>query len=250
LQGDKKLRLEGPDLPPDALELRLKDIDAIFFDFGETLATLAPSKEELFIQAARSVGLQLKLEAVCRAYQIVDFHYKYSSVHIHDREDFYENYNQQLAEALGISSHVSRLGPALVKEFAKNKHWKLFDGVPQALRRLREQGLLLALVANWDSNLPTLIEQLGIRQEFSSVVSSQAAGVEKPDPAIFLLAAAEFSLSPKTNRILYVGNEYRADVMGARAAGLIPVLIDRNSLYKHADCLRFSSLLEWLETMQ
>lgn len=234
---------------PEPQELRLSDVDAVFFDFGETLATLAPSKEELFISAARSIALQLELEAVRRAYQIVDFHHKYSSVQIKDRAGFYENYNQQLAEALGISSHFSTLRPALATEFAKNKHWKLFEDVPQVLRRGRELGLQLALVANWDSNLSTLIEQLGIRHEFSSVVSSQAAGVEKPDPAIFLLAAAELSLSANTDRILYVGNEYRADVMGARAAGLTPVLIDRSNSYPHADCLHFSSLSDWLEKM-
>lgn len=237
-------------MPATAQELRLSEVDAIFFDFGETLATLAPSKEELFIQAARSVGLQLELEAVRRAYQIVDFHNKYSSVHVSDRVGFYENYNQQLAEALGISSHFSRLNPVLVARFRNDKKWELFDDVPETLRRLRGKGLPLALVANWDKSLPDLTEQLGIRQEFSAVVSSQAAGVEKPDPAIFLLAANKLSLSVETERILYLGNEYRADVMAARAAGLTPVLIDRSSRYKHADCLRFTSLFEWLERMQ
>lgn len=236
-------------MPADAQELRLSEVDAVFFDFGETLATLAPSKEELFIQAARSVGLQLDLEAVRRAYQIVDFHNKYSSVHVGDREGFYEHYNGQLAEALGISSSLSRLLPALSTQFGKNKQWKLFDEVPEALGFLRKQRLPLALVANWDTNLSDLVEQLGIRQEFSAVVSSQTAGVEKPDPAIFLRAVDELSLSVETDRILYVGNEYRADVMGARGAGLTPVLIDRNSLFNHADCLRFTSLLEWLEKM-
>jgi putative hydrolase of the HAD superfamily len=234
-------------LPAAAQELRLSEVDAIFFDFGETLATLAPSKEKLFVQAARSVGLELELEEVRRAYQIVDFHNKYSSIHVRDRIGFYQNYNQQLLEALGISSYFSRLNPELVTRFRIDKRWELFDEVPETLRRLRRQGRPLALVANWDTGLSALVEQLGIRQEFAAVVSSQAAGVEKPDPAIFLLAADELSLSVAAASILYVGNEYRADVMGARAAGLTPVLIDRNGLYKHADCLRLTSLLQLLE---
>jgi FMN phosphatase YigB (HAD superfamily) len=91
---------------------------------------------------------------------------------------------------------------------------------------------------------------MGIRSHFSLVVPSQLAGVEKPDAAIFRLAAEELSLSLPSQLILYVGNEYRADVMGARAAGLTPILIDRRRLYLHADCPRFDSLLEWLDTMQ
>ncbi|HEY3028091.1 MAG TPA: HAD family hydrolase [Pyrinomonadaceae bacterium] len=227
----------------------MSDVKAVFFDFGDTLATLVPSKEELFIRAARSLGMELELEAVKRAYQIVDFHNKYSYLHVHDREAFYYNYNQQLAEALGISSLFSGLNPALIAQFRNDKKWELFAEVPDALAHPKLHHLPLALVANWDSNLSSLTEQLGIRQTFSAIVPSQTAGVEKPDAAIFELAAAELSLSVKSDRILYLGNEYRADVVGARAAGLIPVLIDRGHLYPHADCVRFTSLLEWLENM-
>lgn len=233
----------------DQRELKLSGVKAVFFDFGDTLATLSPSREERFIRAAQLGGLELELESVRRAYQIVDFHNKYSSVHVLDRDDFYRHYNEQLAEALGISSHFASLGPALAAEFRNDKKWVLFDEVPETLRRLRQQGLPLALVANWDRNLSSLTEELGIREAFSTIVSSQTAGVEKPDRAIFLRAADQLALSVKTERILYVGNEYRADVLGARGAGLTPVLIDRAGLYRQVDCLRFASLLGWLDKM-
>lgn len=238
------------DLQVDVQGLKLREVKAVFFDFGDTLATLVPSKEELFVRAARSLGIELELETVKRAYQIVDFHNKYSSLHIRDRDSFYDKYNEQLAEALGISSHFTTLGPVLAAEFRNHKKWMLFDEVPEVLGSLRQQDLLLALVANWDRNLSLLTEELGIREAFSTVVSSQDAGVEKPDRAIFLRAADELSISVTTEQILYVGNEYRADVIGARAAGLIPVLIDRAGRYNQADCLRFASLLEWLDTMR
>lgn len=230
--------------------IKTKEVAAGFFDFGETLATLVPSKEELFVRAGASIGLELELESVRRAYQIVDFHNKYSSIHVKDREAFYRHYNQQLAEALGVSSHFAKLGPALSSQFRNEKKWQLFEEVPEVLSRLQEMDVPLAVVANWDSNLPSCIEELGIRKFFSAIIASEAVGVEKPDPAIFRRAADELSLSVETDRILYVGNEYRADVLGARAAGLTPVLIDRDGLYQHADCLRFTSLLQWLETMQ
>ena len=234
-----KVVLENPNLA---------HVQAVFFDFGETLASLNPGKEALFIKAARSIGLELELEAVRRAYQIVDFHNKYSSVTVTDRVGFYDNYNRQLADALGISSHFERLGPALSEHFRLEKHWCLFDDTTAALSRVQALGRPLAMVANWDKNLPTLLEGLGISAYFSCVVASAAVGVEKPDPAIFRLALAELSLSAPQH-VLYVGNEYRADVMGARAAGLTPVLIDRYALYPHADCHHFASLSEWSEAM-
>lgn len=235
---------------PESAELRLSTVKAVFFDFGDTLAALSPSKEELFQRAAHSIGMELGLEAIRRAYQVVDFRTKYSSVHVTDREGFYRDFNEQLCEALGISSRCDELHPALIAQFKREKKWQLIAEVPEALRRLRALKLPLALVANWDSNLPELTERLGIRDAFSVIVASQAAGVEKPDPAIFLRAARELSLEVENDHVLYVGNEYRADVMGARSAGLTPVLIDRNRLYPHADCLCFPSLLDWLDAMQ
>jgi FMN phosphatase YigB (HAD superfamily) len=229
--------------------LEINQVAAVFFDFGETLAILSPSKEEMFISAALSVGLQLDAEAVRRAYQIVDFHAKYSSVHVKDRNGFYRDYNEKLCEALAISSHFVELQPALAMQFKQNSKWKLIDEVPVVLDRLCARGVPLALVANWDSNLPLLTEQLGIRQAFAAIVPSQAIGKEKPDPEIFRFAAVSLGLSAESDRILYLGNEYRADVLGSRAAGLIPVLIDRNHFYRHADCPRFSSLLQWWEVV-
>ena len=228
----------------------IKKAAAIFFDFGETLATLVPSKEELFVRAAGSIGLELDLDAVRRAYQVVDFHNKYSSVHVKDREAFYRNYNEQLAEALGISSHIMKLGPALTSHFRDEKRWQLFDEVPEVLHRLRRTGLPLAVVANWDANLPSLIEDLGIRHLFSAIVASAAVGVEKPDSAIFLAATEKLGVSPGKQTIFYVGNEYRADVLGSRAVGLTPVLIDRGGWLPHADCLRFTSLQDWIKAME
>ncbi len=231
-------------------EIKLTGVAPVLFDFGDTLATLEPSKEELFVKSARSIGLELKIEEVRRAYHIVDFQNKYSSVHVKDRADFYRNYNTLLCEALGISSYFPTLQAELSANFQQAKNWVLFPEVPEVLDKLQNRSITLGLVANWDSNLSSLVEQLGIKEVFSAIVSSQSAGVEKPDPAIFHHALSELSLTSTSAPVVYVGNEYAADVLGARSAGLIPVLIDRNNLYLHADCLRFTSLTDWLESMR
>jgi putative hydrolase of the HAD superfamily len=223
-------------------------VKAIFFDFGDTLASIVPSKEELFIQAAISVQLELDLEQVKRAYQIVNFHNKYSSVSITNlqaREAFYKDYNEKLCKALGISNYFERLYPFLVSCFAKRKHWQLLDGVVDVLRRLNQQMISMAVVANWDRDLVVLTEHLGVRRFFACVISSQETGIEKPDPRIFKLPVNILSLSTEFDSILYVGNEYEADVLGARAAGLIPILIDRDDFYPYADCLRYRSITDW-----
>ena len=222
------------------------DVAAIFFDFGDTLVTLDPPREKLFARAAQTVGLELDETAIKRAYQIVDFHNKYSSVHVKNREAFYEQYNQQLTAALGLESYLPQLSSALAAEFRNTKRWTLFPEVPAVLARLQELGYRLGLVANWDAKLASLAEELGIREAFATIIASAVVGAEKPDAEIFLAARAELGFTNTAQKILYVGNEYVADVVGPRRAGLIPVLIDRNNFFPHADCPRFASLTDWL----
>jgi putative hydrolase of the HAD superfamily len=226
----------------------IDQVPAILFDFGGTLVVLEPSREELFLQAARAVGLSISPEAIGRAYRIVDFHLKYSSVKIQgdrDRAAFYERYHYALCEALGIASWFTILDPALRSHFAAHRRWVVAPRVPAVLRRLRDRGVALGIVANWDRNLGDLAAALDLRPYFSCIVSSAAAGVEKPAAAIFERAVAELGMAGREPAILYVGDEYRADVVGARGAGLSPVLIDRRDEYPHADCPRFRSVEEW-----
>jgi putative hydrolase of the HAD superfamily len=223
----------------------LKNVDAVLFDCGETLVTLKPSREEIFVRGARSIGVDLTEESVRRAYQLVDFGNKYSSVSVRDKNDFYRTYNSQLCDALGIAVCFEELHPTLSALFESETQWVLVDGAQELLAELKRREIKLGLVANWDRNLASLAERLGVRHYFDLVLASVEVGVEKPDPGIFRIALERLSLSHLPARVLYVGNEYRADVIGSRSAGLTPVLIDRANMYPHADCLRFGSLKDW-----
>ena len=58
------------------------------------------------------------------------------------------------------------------------------DAVP-ALRELRDRGLRLVAVSNWDCSLPAVLERCGLGELLDGTVTSAAAGARKPDPAIF-----------------------------------------------------------------
>ena len=59
------------------------------------------------------------------------------------------------------------------------------------------------------------------------VIGSADAGVSKPDPQIFGLATAALGVAP--GQTVHVGDLYEYDILGARAAGLIPVLLERRA---------------------
>ena len=97
-------------------------------------------------------------------------------------------------------------------------------------------------MSNWDLSLDDHIRELGLAPYLNVVVGSQAVGSEKPQARIFQIALAQVGVTAA--EALHVGDIYTADVLGARAAGLVPVLIDRYDLQPQADCLRVRSLEE------
>jgi putative hydrolase of the HAD superfamily len=82
------------------------------------------------------------------------------------------------------------------------------------------------------------------------IVDSGVVGVAKPDPAIFDHAVPALGIEDRS-RIAYVGDTFRNDVAGARAAGLTPVQIDPFGLFPEADWHRITQLddiLSWFAT--
>jgi putative hydrolase of the HAD superfamily len=113
-------------------------------------------------------------------------------------------------------------------------------GVPEALERLQRQGLTLAVVSNSDGTCARSLDEAGLLQYMNVVIDSAEVGVEKPDPRIFAFALAKCGADPR--RTLYVGDLYHADVIGARGAGLHPLLLDPHGDWPPLDCDRAQDL--------
>jgi putative hydrolase of the HAD superfamily len=118
----------------------------------------------------------------------------------------------------------------------------VMEGVRPSLARLRAAGLRLAAVSNANGTVRVLFDRLGFTPSFDVILDSQVEGVEKPDPRLFRLALER--LGERAEAALHVGDFYHVDVVGARAAGIRPVLVDEAGLYPDADCPRVQSLAE------
>ena len=95
----------------------------------------------------------------------------------------------------------------------------------------RSRGVVLAIVSNWDSTLPSLLEELGLAARFREISVSATEGTGKPEPDIFLRTCERLDLTPA--EVLHVGDSLVDDYGAARAAGLSAVLLDREG--RHAD---------------
>ena len=116
----------------------------------------------------------------------------------------------------------------LYAHYAKASAWRVYPEVPAVLAALRERGLALAVVSNFDSRLSPLLGGLGLSAFFDAVVCSGEAGAAKPDGAIFARALA--ALGVEASEALHVGDSLEADYEGARAAGIDALLVDRGSM--------------------
>src|SRR5262249_14903562 len=113
----------------------------------------------------------------------------------------------------------------LFHRFGTPEAWEVYPEVPGVLSTLKEQGLRLGVISNWDERLPPLLEGLGIGFFFDSVVVSAEVGVEKPARRIFAAALARLGVPPAA--ALHVGDSPLEDVEGAIAAGMEAVRLDR-----------------------
>ena len=82
----------------------------------------------------------------------------------------------------------------------------------------------------------------GIGTAVECVVDSGVVGVTKPDPRIFRLALDAMGVAP--DDAWYVGDTPGIDVVGARRAGLHPVLVDPLGLHHEAGYERVASLAD------
>lgn len=99
------------------------------------------------------------------------------------------------------------------------------DSAP-ALRALRARGIRLVVVSNWDVSLHEVLARTGLGPLVDGAIASAELGSGKPDVAIFRHALTIAGVP--ASAALHAGDSYAADVLGARAAGVEPVLVVRD----------------------
>jgi putative hydrolase of the HAD superfamily len=110
--------------------------------------------------------------------------------------------------------------------FAEPSAWSLYPEVPETLERLRQRGLQLSVISNFDSRLVRILHGLGVGACFEEIFVSSRVGSAKPDPQIFHAALKHHRLDPGQG--LHVGDSEINDRRGANNAGLRGVLVDRH----------------------
>jgi putative hydrolase of the HAD superfamily len=126
---------------------------------------------------------------------------------------------------------------------AYEQSWRAFDDAAPALAALTAAGVRLAVLTNGSELQQTKkLRATGLADVVGPVFTAGALGLRKPDPRAFLTACERLGVAPGS--VLYVGDEYEVDVLGARAAGLSAVLLDRDGTAPAQETRVIGSLAE------
>ncbi len=162
--------------------------------------------------------------------------------------DYYQTQAQMLADALGTR-------PEEARETIERRIYRTWEnilyavplrrGVRRSIEELRDAGLKVAVCS--DFPLERKLKVLGLDGGWDAVVPTEETGALKPNPEPFLALSGALGLPPE--EILYVGNSYAYDIVGAAGVGMKTAHISRrppeNSI---ADLTfrRFSDLYRWI----
>jgi putative hydrolase of the HAD superfamily len=119
---------------------------------------------------------------------------------------------------------------------------------PPALASLQASGFVLGVVSNRDTAYESELQELGLSPYIQFSLAAGEVGAYKPAAEIFR-RAVELS-GTEAHQAMYVGDNYFADVVGARDAGLKPVLYDPSDTFPGADCTTIHSFSELTEVVE
>ncbi|MEZ2294894.1 HAD family hydrolase [Variovorax sp. RCC_210] len=105
------------------------------------------------------------------------------------------------------------------------QHAVEMPGASKLLRQLSEQGFHVGIVSNGaERSRRATVDALGFGDAVGSLLSSERSGFRKPDPRIFLQAAAEAGVDARD--CWYVGDHPVNDIVGAVSAGMQAVWLE------------------------
>jgi len=166
-------------------------------------------------------------------------------------EALWHEYDLAYVDAVGVPGDRREVAAAVLGRTRSAHLWRWpIEASVAALRALVEHDVPVGIVSNASGQIEDVLRASRVCQVGDGhgacvriVVDSHVVGVAKPDPRIFD-PALERLAGIERDRIAYVGDSVTMDVGGARAAGLVPVLIDPYDDHEGADFLRIRSLAE------
>ena len=195
------------------------DLDHTLFDRHGTLREVAKEFRHSF-----RVNENLSDEEIAKLWIYADDHFVY------DGWKYIFSYlveNGVFTEAPPYDSYRS----FVYENFAKTA--VPFDGTLPMLETLRRRGYKTALITNGGHALQyKKLDMLGLRGAFAEIIVSGDMMIDKPDKEIFMLMSEKLCYEP--SEMIYVGDNPKNDIAGARAAGYHTIWMKSTGMWQYS----------------
>jgi putative hydrolase of the HAD superfamily len=200
---------------------------AVLLDAMGTLLTFAPPAPLLRAHLRERLGVDIGAAAARAA---IAAEIEYYRAHLDEGRDAaaLAELRHRCADAMRpalppAAAHAP--GEVLTAALLASLRFAAYPDAAPALAHLRARGIRLVVVSNWDVSLHERLQETGLAALVDGALASAEVGAAKPDGEIFARALA--LAGARASEAWHVGDSPEADVDGARAAGLRPVLLAR-----------------------
>ncbi len=226
----------------------MKRYTTVIFDLDGTLRVSRPRFMDALAAHVADFGYPLPSDRLRELERWVHYYWARSPELQNDRDRYGENllwlrFIHRLLHMAGyeVSEEETQ---RIIETFAEayNPDSVIMPGVRETLEVLQNAGVTLGVLSNRKNAFRDELERLGIADYFRFTFAAGEVGYWKPDPRIFKVALEHAGVPP--HQAMYVGDNYYADVQGARAAGLDVILVNDRGVFDDVDCPKVRDVRE------
>ncbi len=198
--------------------LKLRDVKAIFFDYGGTLDAPGIAWKEhfwpIYVEQGKKAGVQFRYEEFVKAFYRSDDSLVDEGNPDLDLTNIVHEQVRRVLEGLGVKN--TGLVKAIASEFIASSKRSINLALP-VLGELKKH-FFLGIISNNYGNLEAICLETGLHEVMDVMVDSRVVGAVKPDPHIF--NEALHALGVKADEAVMVGDSFPRDIKGAVALGM------------------------------
>jgi putative hydrolase of the HAD superfamily len=209
-------------------DLDCSEIRCVAFDAVGTLIYPSPPVARVYAETGRKFGSQLGEADVARRLRGAFQRPRGEDGDPHATSETRERefWRSIVDEVLDGVTNPAACFEELFAWFGESRAWRLFDDIGDVLRDCRAAGLKIAVASNFDDRLNGVLDGLLPQGAIDVRVISSAVGYRKPSGKFYSALSKLTGCAP--HEIVMVGDDWDADVIAARDAGLNSVWLDRS----------------------
>lgn len=202
------------------------------FDVARTLLRIHGSAGHQYALAARKFNIDIRADDIDKIYRpewrVMKLdHPRYGINEGMTARIWWEKFVERVfikAGYEGCKLKLVDIADNLYESFSQGSNWELVPGTVNVLETLKDMGIRLGVISNFDERLEVTLSKQNILHYFDFVVTSVNAGNEKPEPQIFHMALKKGRVAPVD--AVHVGDDWDADFQGAMKIGMYGILFD------------------------